>query len=408
MHIVLLTYGSQGDVQPFLALGARLRLAGHTVRLAAPERFAVMAAAHGLTFTGLPGDIDALSRALAGAQGANQFHFMRALYSELVPIARSVLHLLRAASRDADLIVHSFLLTFAGHMLAQERGIRDVSVQLFPMFTPTVHFPGLLAPTANLGPLFNYASHAVAAAIFRTSQRLSYAWLRRSDPQIGPRRLIWPDLGRAVPLLCAFSPTLVPPPPDWESRCTITGAWHVPQGDYTPPESLKRFLANGPPPVYIGLGSMIPPEAPRLTSIFLEALQRTGRRGVLLQGWSNLGGVELPPSVITIADTPHDWLFPQLGGIVHHGGAGTTHAALRSGVPSVALPFGADQPFWATRMHKLGVGPAPLPARDLSVAALAERIAALDTPGYRSRAAAVGARVQAEDGVGMTVELIQR
>lgn len=136
------------------------------------------------------------------------------------------------------------------------------------------------------------------------------------------------------------------PPPDWPPQCIVTGAWHLPAEPYTPPEHLARFLASGPPPVGSGLGSMLPPDAAQLTATILAALECTGRRGVLLQGWSKLGGSNLPPNVLSIDEAPHDWLFPQLGGIIHHGGAGTTHAALRSGGPSVALPFSADQPFW--------------------------------------------------------------
>jgi UDP:flavonoid glycosyltransferase YjiC (YdhE family) len=139
-----------------------------------------------------------------------------------------------------------------------------------------------------------------------------------------------------------------------------------------------------------------------------EALRRTNRRCVLFHGWTKLGDTSLPQSVIALNETPHDWLFPQLAGVIHHGGAGTTHAALRAGVPSVALPFGADQPFWAARMHRLGVGPAPLPAQQLSVTALAERIGALDDPAYRTRAATVGARVRAEDGVETAIRLIEQ
>jgi sterol 3beta-glucosyltransferase len=408
MRIVLLTYGSLGDVQPFVALGAELRRAGYRVRLAAPDRFAALVAQHGLDVVGLPGDVTTISRELAGAGGNRSLRLMRALYRELMPLARRVILQLRAACRDADLIVHTFLLTSVGHLLAQERGIRDLSAQLFPMFAPTVHFPGMLAPTRSLGPALNYATHALATAIFRYSQRLSYAWLRRGDPSLGERPMPWPAPGRSTPLLFAFSPTLVPPPPDWGAQCYVTGAWHLPPQAYTPPEALKRFLAAGPPPISIGLGSMLPPDARRLAEVIGEALRRTNRRCVLFHGWMKLGDAPLPESVIAIDETPHDWLFPHLAGVIHHGGAGTTHAALRSGVPSVALPFGADQPFWAARMHRLGVGPAPLPAQQLSVTALAERIAALDDPAYRARAAAVGARVRAEDGVGTAIRLIEQ
>ena len=122
------------------------------------------------------------------------------------------------------------------------------------------------------------------------------------------------------------------------------------------------FLAAGPPPVYVGFGSMTPDRAEPLTAVALEALARTGQRGVLLSGWGSFGAGKLPPTVIAVRDVPHEWLLPQMRAVVHHGGAGTTGAALRAGVPSIVLPLGFDQPYWAARVTALGVGPRADPA----------------------------------------------
>jgi sterol 3beta-glucosyltransferase len=407
VRITLLTYGSHGDVQPFVALGAHLRRAGHQITLAAPAQFAPLAAAHELAFVGLPGDIAAISRTLAGQGGTHSWHLMRAIYREVVPVAQAALRLLRRACQDADLLVYSFLLTYGGHMLAQERGIPDIAAQLFPMFAPTVHWPGMLAPTASLGPLGNYATHVIASAIFRSSQWASYQWLRRRDPTIGPRHLPWPDLGGRTPLLGAFSPTLVPPPPDWAGRCTVIGAWQLDAPTFTPPPALAHFLASDPPPIFIGLGSMMPPDPAATTAMIIAAVQRTGQRAIIQRGWSGLAAGALPPNIIAVDQLAHAWLFPQMAGIIHHGGAGTTHAALASGVPSAVLPFGADQPFWAARVARLGVGPAPLPARDLSVEALAQQIRIMCEPAIRARAAQIGQRMRAETGLVIAQQMIE-
>jgi sterol 3beta-glucosyltransferase len=144
-----------------------------------------------------------------------------------------------------------------------------------------------------------------------------------------------------------------------------------------------------------------------VTGIVLEALDRCKVRGVLITGWGGLGKADLPSQVFRIESIPHDWLFPQMAAVVHHGGAGTTAAALRAGVPSVIVPFAADQPFWADRVVRLGAGPKPIPRKQLSVDRLARAIAAaVSDKDMQNRAAAIGVRIRAENGVAEAVGAI--
>ncbi len=146
-----------------------------------------------------------------------------------------------------------------------------------------------------------------------------------------------------------------------------------------------------------------------MTEMVLKALARSRQRGILLTGWGGLSNIDLPDDVFKIDAVPHDWLFPQVAAVVHHGGSGTTGAGLRAGIPTVIIPFFGDQPFWGHRVYELGVGLRPIPRKQLSVERLADAIStAASDANMRLRAAALGERVRAEDGVARAVEILQR
>ncbi len=167
-------------------------------------------------------------------------------------------------------------------------------------------------------------------------------------------------------------------------------------------------MSQGPPPVYIGFGSMANRDPQRLTALTLDALELSGQRGVLLTGWGALSQSDLPDTVFKVEEAPHTWLFPRMAALVHHGGAGTTGAGLRAGQPTVIIPFFGDQVFWGDRVHELGVGPPPLSLKTLSAGKLAAAIAqAVSNVAYRNQAAALGERIRAENGVFQAVALIQ-
>src|SRR5690606_8488822 len=154
------------------------------------------------------------------------------------------------------------------------------------------------------------------------------------------------------------------------------------------------------PPVYVGFGSMASTDPERMTEIVLSAIKRSGQRAIFLTGWGGLSQSDLPDDVFKIESAPHDWLFPRMAAIVHHGGAGTTAASLRSGKPTIVLPFFGDQPFWGQRVEKLGVG-RQIERKKLTAETLAQAIAmATGDITLRERAAALGERIRAEDGVG--------
>jgi UDP:flavonoid glycosyltransferase YjiC (YdhE family) len=222
-------------------------------------------------------------------------------------------------------------------------------------------------------------------------------------PFLGPP----PRMFRDQPALYGFSPRVLPRPRDWNANQVITGYWFLESpGSWQPSAALAEFLGAGPPPVVVGFGSMHDPHAGELTGRVIEALTRARLRGVLLTGWGGLSNKVRSDAIYVAESVPHDWLFPRAAAVVHHGGAGTTAAALRAGVPSIVVPFMADQPFWGSRIARLGVGPRPIPRRRMSALRLANALcAATLDPEMRRRASELGEQIRAEDGVGGAVEV---
>jgi sterol 3beta-glucosyltransferase len=213
-----------------------------------------------------------------------------------------------------------------------------------------------------------------------------------------------------VPTLYGYSRHVLPRPADWPAEHQVTGYWFLDApDDWTPPPDLAAFLAAGEPPVYIGFGSMGSRDPGATARLAVEALARAGRRGILAAGWGGLTATDLPATIFPLGAIPHAWLFPQMAAIVHHGGAGTTAAALRAGVPSLVVPFGLDQPFWGRRVAELGVGPSPIARGALTARGLANALRdTLADGAIRHRAAALGRAISAEEGIGTAVTLIER
>ena len=406
MRVAIGTLGTRGDVQPYMALALALLRRGHQVQLAAPEQFAGFVAAHGIGFAPLPGAFLALldtpegKAAVAGGQG---FSAGLKLLKHVRPMMRELLDAEWRSVRDfsADVIVYHPKSLASPH-IATRLGIPAVLASPLPGFTPTAAFPSPLLPLATLGPL-NRLSHQVAirggGALF---SKLLGKWRVES--------LVLPAKGknsRPDATLYAYSPHVVPRPVDWGPDVSVTGYWFLDEPDWQMPDDLRDFLAAGDAPIYVGFGSMPGLNPDQLTAQVAAALTRIGRRGLLATG----GGALKVPTGAThlhaITAAPHEQLFRHVTAVLHHGGAGTTGAALRAGLPMAICPFLGDQPFWARRIAELGVGPQPLDKRRLSVDTLTEALSATDDPNMRRRAAALGRMIEAERGLDDAVALIE-
>jgi sterol 3beta-glucosyltransferase len=408
MKILILTVGSRGDVQPYVALGAGLQAAGHSVTLATLEAFASLAAEHGLGFRPLRGEFLELLQTAEGKAAIVGKGNPLALLRQVTPMLRRMVDDTLIASAGAELVIYHPK-ALGGYSIAEKLGIPGILALPLPLYSPTVAFPSPIIPMASLGPLLNRLSHRAMITLTSASVRgLVNRW-RKEALGLPPIRDELRLRGRPVLRLYGYSPAVLPTPDDWDSSSVATGYWFLdrPQA-WEPPAALRAFLGTGPSPVYVGFGSMPTQDAARTTQIVLDSLERAGQRGVLATGWGGLAAADLPPSIYLLAEAPHDWLFPQMAAVVHHGGAGTTAAGLRAGVPTVICPFFGDQPFWGRRVATLGAGPPPIRQRRLTVDALSVAIlTAVRDPTMRERAGALGAAIRAEDGIHNAVVQIE-
>lgn len=410
MKIVILTVGSRGDVQPYLALALGLQRAGHAVTLATNTTFADFVAEHGVEYAPLRADYLELAQSEAGRKALTSGGGKMALLKQVMPLLRNILDDAWTTAQDAEALIYHPK-TLAGYHLAEKLGVPGIVSLPAPILTPTRAFPNpVLVAGRSLGGPLNCLSYTLMLPLLTVPyMRMVNAW-RREALGLGPRGMFASELvrgGRPVPVMYAYSPEVVPTPADWPPTTIAAGYWFLDRPDgWQPPADLARFIEGGPPPVYVGFGSMTTADPAATARLVADALRLAGLRGVLATGWGGLDRAALPADVFALEAAPHDWLFPQMAAVVHHGGAGTTAAGLRAGRPSVVVPFIGDQVFWGHRVHALGVGPRPIPQKRLSAERLAEALRQATDPETVRRAAKVGARLRAEDGVRNAVNFV--
>jgi sterol 3beta-glucosyltransferase len=410
VKITILTYGSRGDVQPFIALALGLQKEGHQVKLAAPQRFADFVSGYGIPFVPLAGDPEEISRRFNDA-GQNVLKMVSTMRDYIFSIALDAARGAFAACDDADLIVHSFLFTTGAHSFARARGIPDVSIQTFPIFAPTRAYPPVTLSALPTG-LISYFGHWLNEQIFWHGSNSGYNQQRKKHPDIFSFDLFWPfdekPPRHATPLLFAVSPTVLPPATDSVNRANVIGYFYLDApADYQPPSRLTQFLEAGPAPICITFGSMIHREADRIAETTLDAIRITGQRAIILTGWDGWRGRTSSDDMLFLESAPHAWLLPRCKSIVHHGGAGTTAAGLRAGIPNIVIPFAGDQMFWGRRVHAIGAGPRPISVKVLSTARLVSAFVKVDDPALRNGAQLVGCTIRKDDGVGEAIRVIE-
>jgi sterol 3beta-glucosyltransferase len=415
MHITILTYGSRGDIQPFVALGVALMRSGHTVRLAVPGLFEGFVLEQGLEFAALSGDPQALMRSDVGQEllkaGTNGFKFLK-YFGDLVRVdLPDVLTDSIGACQGTDLIITTAL-TFWGLEISQAMEIPCVfaNVNILSV-TQELTMPSA-PPWLDLPFGLNQFIFPLSLIPFWQLYREPVNAWRKAELGLPPLGILDEPIQRLqrtkMPFLYGISPSVLPRPKDWVSHLHMTGYWYLDQPEFKPSLQLLDFLESGPAPVYIGFGSMAERDATELTEKVLGALSKSGQRGLLLSGWGGIQQTDLPDTILKIDSAPHDWLFPKMAAIIHHGGCGTTAAAFRSGRPSMAVPFFGDQPFWGDRIAKLGVGSKALPRLELSTDLLCDRI--LELTGHESlknQAKQLGDRIALENGTQNAIQIIE-
>jgi sterol 3beta-glucosyltransferase len=416
VRILIAAVGSRGDVAPLTGLGTGLRGAGHDVSLATYGPFEELIAGCGLGFRPLPGDSQLM---LASEQGQgwqeggaglmSGIRFVRMITEHMREVNAAIL---QAARQDTDVLLLAGLVWFGGYRIAEGLGMPSIGLGLQPSH-PTSQFLPTGLTARSLGPWGNSVvgracAIAAGSAVDKASKRL---WAQEGMPGFSIRQMYRRQEAARWPFIYGYSPSLVPRPPDWREGIEVAGYWwpQHPVG-WTPPADLERFLAAGPPPVFVGFGSMNPADAARLTGIVAAARRQAGVRMIVQAGWADLGAVlQDDDDVIVIGEAPHDWLFPKMAAVVHHAGAGTTAAGLRAGVPTVSVPMITDQPFWASRITSLGAGPKPVPYKSLAAGSLTAAISdAVNRDSYRTRAQEIAKQLATEDGTLLVIRALDR
>lgn len=430
MNIAILITGSRGDVQPFVALGQKLKTHGHRVRIGTHPNFRELVVENGLEFYSIGGDpellmaymvknpgvLPSLESVKAGDVGARK--------ADLEAMLLGAWHACTEACDDydkktsdaesrrpfvADAII-SNPPTYASLHIAER-----LAVPLHYMFTmpwsPTTAFPHPLAQMdssrADAG-VRNYLSYTQIEVLTWLGLTDIINRFRRRTLLLEPIDPTWGTnlVSRLkVPYTYCWSPALIPKPADWGSHIGISGFFFLPKASsYQPDPKLQAFLDAGEPPVYIGFGSIVVDNPDSFTKLILDAVKKAGVRALVSKGWSNVGGSDVPDNVFLLGNVPHDWLFQHVSAVVHHGGAGTCAIGLTLGLPTVIVPFFGDQFWWAGIVHRAGAGPQAVPYKDLTADKLADSIKQALEPEMRTKAHELSQKMKSEDGIATAVD----
>ena len=411
MRVLVLTFGTRGDIQPYVALARALIDAGHEAAVCTAEGFRHLVEGAGVPYLHMGNDmLDLMQTTMPEMSGPGD---ALRLLPRMTAAMRSSLHdQWRAAQAfEPDRLVYHPKILGGLHIAEKLQIPAAVSLPL-PFFTPTRDFPIPFIAHWRLGGMANrltYQFNRVTGLAYGSMINTFRRTLHLEPMSRWSDYLTLPD-GHPVPALYCFSEAVVPIPPDYPPHAHVTGYWFLPEeNSWQPPPELSAFLDAGAPPVYIGFGSMgFGQRAAAHGTAVVEAVRRLGVRAVVATGW---GGITIDTSserVHVVRDVPHSWLLPRTTAVVHHGGAGTTAAGLRAGRPTLICPVLGDQGFWAERIHALGAGPRPLPARRLTPERLVTHLDQLLTEDrYRQRAADVGRTLRSEDGLNEAIRVIE-
>ncbi|KUJ08881.1 UDP-Glycosyltransferase/glycogen phosphorylase [Mollisia scopiformis] len=443
LNVVIHVVGSRGDVQPFVALGKVLKSTyGHRVRLATHPTFKTFVEENGLEFFSIGGDpaelmafmvknpglmpgFDSLKSGDVGKRRRGMEEIVLGCWRSCIEAGdglgappkkddanTSIFEAginMDANPGDRPFIADAIIAnppSFAHVHIAEKMGI-----PLHMMFTmpwsPTQSFPHPLANIQSTNAdvnMTNFVSYALVEMM--TWQGLGDVINRFRERALGlePISLIWAPgmLSRLrIPYTYCWSPALIPKPRDWGQHISISGFYFLSlASSYTPDPELAAYLAAGPPPVYIGFGSIVVDDPDAMTKLIFEAVKKAGVRALVSKGWGGLGADDLgiPDGVFMLGNVPHDWLFQHVSCVVHHGGAGTTAAGIATGKPTIVVPFFGDQPFWGAMVARAGAGPLPIPYKQLTSEKLAAAILEAIKPETLERAKELGEKIKEEQG----------
>ncbi len=410
MKISILTSGTRGDVQPYIALGKALQKREHDVLIACPENFCSWVEGHGLKSCSIGIDMQAFLQNPEGRKvlSGNIFSMIKIWKKIIVPSIQKTLDISWEYARHADSIIYHPKVG-AAIDVAEVTGANLICTVLFPIF-PTTAFPFFVFK-GNYGPFLNKLTYKPMSLSRLFFIKMINKWRReilglKNSPMIMP---IDGDGTNEVLRLCAVSPSVIKYPATEQKSIHTTGYWFLEEGEKWQPDSnFIEFIKSGEKPVYIGFGSMPTRNPEKLTKEIIQGIKDAGLRAILATGWGGLKKINLPDDIYLIEKAPHDALFNYVSAVVHHGGAGTTSAGLRAGLPTFICPSSFDQPYWGRLICSLGIGPKPLPLKKLNAKKFLKGLLDLtQNESYRTAASKIGMQIANENGVSRAVELIE-
>ena len=413
MYIGIITIGTRGDVQPYVALALGLLHKGYRVRLLAQENFKDFVEGYGVEYFPLPGNMEEQMDApevQAAIRAGNIISLLRTLGKGLEKLRPLLRRDILAGTEDVDAIITNMLGVPLVSAIGEKTGRPWAIVQLSSPLTPTREFP--FAPMEGLNfPAYNRFSFWLLWALAWRSNRKGVNEFRQELGLPPLRQAGYDRLVQGTLNLYALSPAFLARPSDWGPNVDITGFLVLPERarqQHTVdriPEGLESWLALGAKPIYIGFGSMPIPQ-PELLAIIMEEWLDQGYRIVFCQGWSARLPLKEHPNLFVLPAINHDWMLPRCRAAVIHGGIGTLAAVLRAGIPVIVVSIFGDQPWWGRYVERQGLG-AFLPFRRVNVRRLTVALERALLPECQSRAAAMGERIRQEDGVGRAVERVE-
>jgi UDP:flavonoid glycosyltransferase YjiC (YdhE family) len=418
MKIGLIALGTRGDVQPVLAFAHGLQQAGCHPCVIAGSNFADWVRSQGLMFADIGVDMQQMMASPAGVRWVEshpmrQMPHMRRLFRSTAPAIQA--GLLRATA-SVDALMGTFTSDCFGMAIAEQRHLPYVRYLLQPLRATRAGSATLIAPRPASNSRLNFWFGKLAERLIND---VFHDDMNRFRAELGlplQTRQAFMQRWHRLPVVHAFSPQVVPKPVEWPESHYIAGYWFLDEATPTPSTrtaeelaALAQFIGAGSRPVYIGFGSSTASNPRTAAQVIFDAVQQANMRAVVAQGWRESSDIAIPKSIFVVKSVAHSWLFPQMAGVVHHGGAGTTAAGLRAGVPSFIVPHFAEQPFWGRRLYELGVGVKPVPRNRITAENLAAGIHQLvHDDALRQRAARFGATLRAENGVGNAVAWVRK
>ncbi|KAL3442571.1 sterol 3-beta-glucosyltransferase [Aspergillus insuetus] len=416
LRITCLTIGSRGDVQPYIALCKGFLAEGHKPKIATHAEFEPWIRKHGIDFAPVDGDPAELMR-LCVENGMFTYSFLKEATAKFRGWIDDLLSSAWKSCQGSDILIESPS-AMAGIHVAEALRIPYFRGFTMPWSRTRAYPHAFAVPEHRMGGAYNYISYMMFDTVFW--QAISKQVNRWRAKELGLKSTNMDKMApNKVPFLYNYSPSVVPPPLDYPDWIDITGYWFLNEGsDWTPPKELANFMKrarqDGKKIVYIGFGSIVVSDPAALTRTVIESVLKADVRCILSKGWSaRLGDpssakaeIPLPPEIHQIQSAPHDWLFSHIDAAAHHGGAGTTGASLRAGVPTIVKPFFGDQFFFGNRVEDLGVG---ICMRKLNVSVFSRALWEV-THSERMivKARNLGERIRNEDGVGVAIQTIYR